>query len=112
MSKRTELLEVQTSEKPERDPNQLYFCCPECGHSALSFVEEGVTICHTIVDCVYRSVEVELGAQAYDLEEDYFFECAECEYRLRDDSGNSVKSTEKLVEWLEKNCDQEPRSIQ
>ncbi|MFC1834330.1 hypothetical protein ACFL2Q_06300 [Thermodesulfobacteriota bacterium] len=108
MSKRSELLEAMTGKKIERDPNQLYFCCPKCGHSRLTWVEEDVAV-YTDVDCVYRSGEVDFGAEDHDDAADYSFECVHCKYRLMDDSGYSIAGTQELAEWLENNCYQEPR---
>ena len=109
MSRRTEALEAMNCQKTERDPNQLYFCCPKCGHSKLTWVWENVTT-YIDVDWVHTSGQVQLGEEGHDDAVDYYVQCAHCGSRLMDDMGYSIAAPgEELVEWLRKNCDQEPR---
>ena len=106
MNKTSEGLKPVSIESTRRRPKELSFRCPECGNSELNIIHTGVRLV-TELECVRDDGSTEVRRTLLDRGEDeMFYACASCEYRLENDLGNTICEDHDLVKWLQTNCTQ------
>ena len=83
---------------------KLAFTCPDCGNHRLECVLEGIHTCG--VTSIPESGNFEYGPVESEADVSYW-QCLECGFTLKTESGDTIRDNEDVVAWIKDNCAKE-----